>query len=85
VQISTDQMPVTPVTPGSTGSVLVGLTRREREVLVELARGRSYSAMATALFVSENTVKTHVSSVYRKLGVDRRIDALRVAREQQLL
>lgn len=61
------------------------LTRREREVLVELARGRSYSAMATALFVSENTVKTHVASVYRKLGVDRRIDAVRVARERQLL
>ena len=67
----------------STG--LAALTRREREVLTELARGRSYSAMATALFVSENTVKTHVTSVYRKLGVERRIDALRVARERELI
>jgi DNA-binding NarL/FixJ family response regulator len=76
VQISTDQ----PAT-----SDLAALTRREHEVLRELARGRSYSAMATALFVSENTVKTHVTAVYRKLGVDRRIDALRVAREHRLL
>jgi LuxR family maltose regulon positive regulatory protein len=37
------------------------------------------------LFVSENTVKTHLSSVYRKLGVDRRGDALRIAREHHLV
>jgi DNA-binding CsgD family transcriptional regulator len=70
----------TPVTPPA-----VDLTRREREVLAELSRGRSNGAMARALFVSENTVKTHLASVYRKLGVDRRADALRVARERGLL
>jgi LuxR family transcriptional regulator, maltose regulon positive regulatory protein len=61
------------------------LTKRESEVLAELAHGRSYGDMASVLFVSENTVKTHLSSVYRKLGVERRADALRVAREHRLL
>ncbi len=61
------------------------LTRREREVLLELANGGSYSDIARALFVSENTVKTHLTSVYRKLGVDRRGDALRIAREHHLI
>lgn len=63
----------------------VALTRRELEVLRELSRGRSYHAMAAALFVSENTVKTHLSSVYRKLGVDRGAEAVRIARERRLL
>ena len=67
-------------TPG--GGVL---TRREREVLAELANGGSYYDIAQALFVSENTVKTHLASVYRKLGVDRRGDALRIARTQHLI
>jgi LuxR family maltose regulon positive regulatory protein len=71
--------------PVASDAEFLALTRREREVLVELARGRSYSAMARALFVSENTVKTHVSAVYRKLGVERRIDAVRVARERLLI
>ena len=61
------------------------LTRREHDVLAELSLGGSYADVADALFVSENTVKTHLSSVYRKLGVDRRVDALRIAREQDLL
>jgi DNA-binding CsgD family transcriptional regulator len=61
------------------------LTPRERDVLVELSYGGSYGDVATALFVSENTVKTHLASVYRKLGVDRRVDALRIARDNDLL
>jgi DNA-binding NarL/FixJ family response regulator len=82
VQISTDQ---TPVAPATRVAPVAALTRREHDVLVELARGRSYRAMARTLFVSENTVKSHVTAVYRKLGVDRRIDAIRVARETQVL
>jgi LuxR family maltose regulon positive regulatory protein len=57
------------------------LTPRERDVLAELALGGSYADVAAALFLSENTVKTHLTSIYRKLGVDRRGEALRVARE----
>jgi DNA-binding CsgD family transcriptional regulator len=69
--------------PGDPG--IGALTRREHEVLAELSLGGSYADVADALFVSENTVKTHLSSVYRKLGVDRRVDALRIAREHDLL
>lgn len=56
------------------------LTRREREVLAELARGSTYADIAAALYVTENTVKTHVSAAYAKLGVSRRSQALKVAR-----
>jgi LuxR family transcriptional regulator, maltose regulon positive regulatory protein len=61
------------------------LSPREREVLAELARGATYADIAQALFVSENTVKTHVSSLYGKLAVSRRSDALGVARNLHLL
>ena len=61
------------------------LSSREREVLNELARGSTYSDIASSLFVSENTVKTHVSSLYGKLGVARRSEALAVARNLHLL
>jgi DNA-binding CsgD family transcriptional regulator len=64
---------------------LPALTARERDVLHELALGGAYADIARNLFVTENTVKTHVISVYRKLGVDRRADALRRAREIGLL
>ncbi|HET8560481.1 MAG TPA: LuxR C-terminal-related transcriptional regulator [Marmoricola sp.] len=65
--------------------VRLGLTARERDVLHELARGSTYSGIAANLFVSENTVKTHVSSLYAKLGVARRSDALAVARTLRML
>jgi ATP/maltotriose-dependent transcriptional regulator MalT len=61
------------------------LSPREREVLAELARGSTYADIAATLFVSENTVKTHVSSLYGKLAVSRRSEALAVARSQHLL
>jgi DNA-binding NarL/FixJ family response regulator len=60
------------------------LTSREREVLAELAQGRSNREIARALHVSEKTVKTHVSSVLAKLGVQDRTQAALIAvrREQ---
>ncbi|MFP3712191.1 LuxR C-terminal-related transcriptional regulator [Puerhibacterium sp. TATVAM-FAB25] len=61
------------------------LSPREREVLTELARGATYADIATALYVSENTVKTHVSSLYAKLGVSRRSEALAMGRALHLL
>jgi LuxR family transcriptional regulator, maltose regulon positive regulatory protein len=66
---------------------LVGpsLSPREREVLGELARGATYADIGATLFVSANTVKTHVSSLYTKLGVSRRSDALAVARSHHIL
>ncbi|WP_244928091.1 LuxR C-terminal-related transcriptional regulator [Nocardioides sp. W7] len=61
------------------------LSPRERDVLHELARGSTYADIAANLFVSENTVKTHVSSLYAKLAAGRRSEALAVARALHLL
>jgi len=55
------------------------LTGREREVLAEIALGRSNREIARALSVSEKTVKTHVSSVLAKLGVQDRTQAALLA------
>jgi len=57
-------------------SGVAGLTEREGEVLMHLARGRSNAEMAAELFLGEATVKTHVSNVLMKLGVRDRIHAV---------
>jgi DNA-binding NarL/FixJ family response regulator len=58
---------------------LGGLTVREREVLAEIAKGRSNREIARALGVAEKTVKAHVSSVLAKLGVQDRTQAALLA------
>lgn len=55
---------------------LATLSSREREVLLLLVEGRSNREIASALFVSEATVKTHVMAVLRKLGLRDRIQAV---------
>ncbi|WP_444663562.1 LuxR C-terminal-related transcriptional regulator [Cellulomonas sp. CW35] len=52
------------------------LTRRERVVLAELAEDVTLEEIATRLFVTRNTVKSQVRSVYRKIGVSTRSEAV---------
>ena len=46
-----------------------GLTKRERDILLVLARGRDVPSIAKQLFISENTVRSHSKSIYRKLNI----------------
>ena len=58
------------------GRTKEGLTPREREVLHFLATGCTNKEIAQDLFISEKTVKTHLSSIFRKLKVTRRLQAI---------
>lgn len=54
-----------------------GVTPREREVLELLAKGLAARSVASRLRISERTVNTHVTNLYRRLGVTNRVDAVR--------
>jgi DNA-binding NarL/FixJ family response regulator len=63
----------------------LGLTERELSMLRALARGLSNSAISKEFWVTEQTVKFHLSNIYRKLGVANRTEAARFAYERGLV
>ncbi|MGW4163103.1 LuxR C-terminal-related transcriptional regulator [Streptomyces sp. NPDC004788] len=71
--------------PAAEEPLLEPLSEREHEVLERLARMMSTEDIAADLYLSVNTVKTHLKSVYRKLSVHRRNEAVRRARDLGLL
>jgi DNA-binding NarL/FixJ family response regulator len=62
-----------------------GLTERESSILKALARGLSNDAIGKELWVAEQTVKFHLTNIYRKLGVSNRTEATRYAYENGLV
>ncbi|MBC8144973.1 MAG: response regulator transcription factor [bacterium] len=61
------------------------LSARESEVLLLIAAGHTNRQIAERLFVSENTIKTHVNNIYAKLEVNRRTQAVARAKELGIL
>jgi two-component system, NarL family, response regulator LiaR len=63
----------------------LGITRRELEILELIAQGMSNREIAEKLYVSENTVKTHSSRVFDKLGAKRRTQAVQLGKTARLI
>jgi DNA-binding NarL/FixJ family response regulator len=70
--------------PGERAARDAGLTDRELVIVRAVARGLSNEAIAKELWVAEQTVKFHLTNIYRKLGVSNRTEAARYAFEQGL-
>ena len=71
--------------PHPVDAEVLDLTRREREILQLVAEGHSNAKLAKMLWVTEQTVKFHLSNVYRKLNVSNRTEAARWAQVNGLL
>ena len=74
-----------PDDPSSRAAKAAGLTERELAILTALARGMSNAAIAKQLWVAQQTVKFHLTNIYRKLGVANRTEAARYAYQQGLI
>ena len=62
-----------------------GISKRELEILQLINEGLSNQQIAHKLYVSENTVKKHVSNLFLKLDVERRTEAIKKAKEMRIL
>ena len=81
-----DQLPAPRTAPDQAPVLLVEpLTDREREVLVHVSGMLSVAEVASEMYISVNTVKTHLKNIYRKLAVDRRGEAVRLARQLKFI
>ncbi len=73
--------PLSFIKDGNLGS----LTSREKEILSYVAKGETNSQIAEKLFVREVTVKTHLNSIYRKLKVENRVQAVLLAQQTGII
>ena len=71
-------------TGGDANARAAGLSEKEASVLAELSQGHSNREIARRLWVSEQTVKFHLSNIYKKLGITSRTEALRYAYQHDL-
>ena len=91
LEVRTDQLRCTAEETGAFFKEVMGiqlpepLSQREREVLQLLAGGASNQEIAQELVIALDTVKRHVSHIFAKLGVSNRVQAVRQARERDLL
>jgi NarL family two-component system response regulator LiaR len=85
-EIVVKEVPIAqPFAPNDRKREDLGITPRELDILVLMANGMSNREIAEKLFVSENTVKTHSSRVFSKLGAKRRTQAVQLGKEFGLL
>jgi LuxR family maltose regulon positive regulatory protein len=85
-QVTTSRLPARRPDTGESAPIIVEpLSEREREVLRLLSGMLSTAEISTEMYISVNTVKTHLRSIYRKLSAARRGEAVRRARELKLI
>jgi DNA-binding NarL/FixJ family response regulator len=60
-------------------------TPRETDVLILLAMGKSNKAIAETLYISDSTVKAHLTNIYKKLGVENRIEAVVYIKDSEFI
>ena len=81
-----DQLPALMDAVGEAAVLLIEpLTEREREVLVHVSGMLNTAEVAEEMYISVNTVKTHLRNIYRKLSAAHRSEAVRRARQLQLI
>ncbi len=85
VPVASEAPALEPFAPDTAKQQHLGITARELEVLTLVAGGFSNREIATQLFVSENTVKTHCARTFDKLGAVRRTQAVLRGKELGLL
>ena len=83
--ILTRRRPTGPFERNTAAIASLGLSPRECEILELLASGKSNKEMAEALYISPNTIKTHIARIYEKLEVQRRVQAIEKARFLSLI
>jgi DNA-binding CsgD family transcriptional regulator len=62
-----------------------GISKREADILLLIHEGLSNQQIADKLFISENTIKKHISNIFQKLQVERRTEAIKKARELSII